>query len=217
MSAAIKFCGLTRPLDAEYAGELGAAFAGVIFAEGPRRLGPALGRAVLDAAGPGVSRVGVFGVQPVAEIASAAAGARLDIVQLHGGTDEAFSARVRQATGLQIWAVLRIGPGFAPERLSDAGRGADGLVLDTAAPGRLGGTGIQFDWRLISSLNGQPRALPLIVAGGLTPENVGEAIACSAPDVVDVSSGVESSPGVKDHRRMRAFADAVRMTATGRR
>jgi phosphoribosylanthranilate isomerase len=98
-----------------------------------------------------------------------------------------------------------------------AALGADAVVLDAKVPGRLGGTGTAFDWEGVARALDRDRGRGRIVlAGGLNPENVSRAVRIVAPDIVDVSSGVESAPGIKDHARMRAFGDAVRNTGEGR-
>lgn len=108
MTVALKYCGLTRPEDAAVAGELGAAYVGVIFAGGPRMLSAAFARQVLDAAGAGVLRVGVFGAQPPEDLARAADEARLDIVQLHADPTPDDVATARAATSCEVWGAVRI-------------------------------------------------------------------------------------------------------------
>jgi phosphoribosylanthranilate isomerase len=135
--------------------------------------------------------------------------AALDVVQLHGDPTADQVARIRDECELTIWAVVRVTSGSAEERIAELDGLADAIVLDSFAPGRLGGTGTTFDWRRAASW-ARPVRASLVVAGGLTAHNVSEAIDCLAPDIVDVSSGVESAPGIKDHQRMRAFVEAVR-------
>jgi len=209
--ADIKFCGLTTAEDAALAGALGARYAGVVFAGGPRAVDPERAADVLDAAGPAVTRVGVFGAADPSTLARIVTAARLQIVQLHGDPRPDDVRRAREVSGVAIWAVIRIGaavdlPSFAPLEAV-----ADGLVFDTLRSGVLGGTGRAFDWpALARAASGWQRRVPWIIAGGLTPQNVAAAIAAVDPDVVDVSSGVERVPGRKDGERMRSFVDAVR-------
>jgi len=207
----IKFCGLTRASDADYAASLGAAYVGVIFAGSPRRV-TAAGAATVVAPARGRARtVGVFGAASAAEVASIASDVGLDVVQLHGDPTPDLVERVRPVFAGEVWAVVRV----AGDTLPDGGLAllsvADAVVLDAKIDGRLGGTGTSFDWdgvaRSLDHHRGQSR---VVLAGGLTPANVAQAIRVLAPDVVDVSSGVESAPGVKDHARMRAFSEAVR-------
>jgi phosphoribosylanthranilate isomerase len=204
----IKFCGLTRPEDAERAAALGGAYAGVIFAGGPRHLDAARAAEVLAAADRPVRRVGVFDAQSPDEIARIVEVAGLDIVQLHGDPSPEHADRVRAATGALVWAVVRIGA-VLPPALAELDGAVDAIVVDALVRGRLGGTGTAFDWSVLSP-EARPRRSRLVAAGGLSAETVGAAITALTPHVVDVSSGVERAPGLKDHERMRAFADAVR-------
>jgi phosphoribosylanthranilate isomerase len=208
---AMKFCGLTRPEDAAYAAELGAAYLGVIFAGGPRLVTPERAAEVLGDRGP--RRVGVVGSQSAEEIAEIAGVAGLDAVQLHGDPTAADVERVRRRFAGAVWAVLRLDTPVLPERAEGLFGAADAVLLDAKVAGHSGGgTGVALDWRglapALERFRGRGGA-PLVLAGGLRPENVGEAIALIAPDVVDVASGVERAPGVKDHARMRGFAAAV--------
>lgn len=211
MSVEVKFCGLTRVEDARVVAEKGGRYAGVIFAAGPRRLDVAQAAAVLSALAPDVRRVAVFGAQSPSEIAAAAAALALDVVQLHADPAPERVAAVRAATGLEVWAVVRVGDpakGSVDERVAGLDAVADGILLDTFVPGRAGGSGMRFDWGGLGP-GARPRRARLIAAGGLTPENVRTAIRALAPSIVDVSSGVERATGIKDHDRMRAFADAA--------
>jgi phosphoribosylanthranilate isomerase len=205
----IKFCGLMRPEDARYAAYLGASYVGVIFAGGPRVLTPDRAAAVLGDVPSSVLRVGVFGDQSEVEIAKVVDAVGLGVVQLHGGSTLERISRVRSVTSAAIWPVVRVTDAL-PRTLSPLLDAADGLLLDAYVPGALGGTGVSFAWSSIAQdLQAIRAGTRIILAGGLRPENVADAIAALAPDVVDVSSGVESAPGIKDHDRMRAFRDAV--------
>jgi phosphoribosylanthranilate isomerase len=204
-----KICGLTRSVDAEAADAAGAGYLGVIFAGGPRMRSPADARATL--AGRRARKVGVFGSQSPEEIAEICSTVRLDVVQLHGDATAERVAAVRAATGLEVWAVVRTADGVLPEVAEELADAADALVVDTLVSGRLGGTGVAIPWgRLGESLDAMTVAARVVLAGGLTPDNVAEAIEYVAPSIVDVSSGVESAPGIKDHARIRAFIAAVR-------
>lgn len=209
MSVEIKFCGLTRPEDAAHGAAVGASYVGVIFAGGPRQLDPARAAEVLAAAGDGVQRVGVFADQDPGVIARVARQLGLHVVQLHGPASVDRVRRVREAAQARVWAVVRVAGPELPPDLPALDEEADAILFDAFAPGQLGGAGVPFDWRVLSPA-ARPRRARLVVAGGLTPEIVGAAIRALAPHVVDVSSGVEQAPGVKDHERMRAFAEAVR-------
>jgi len=197
--AKVKFCGMTRPQDAALAAEIGVSYVGVVFADGPRRVTPMQGRAILDAAGPGVKRVGVFGTNAPEEIARASEEARLDVVQLHA-----------DPTIDDVWAAIRIaGTHISPESelLFTA---ADAIVLDARSERGLGGTGEALPWSdLAVDLARDRGSAAVVLAGGLKPDNVASAVRSLAPDVVDVSSGIEASPGVKDVRLMREFYAAA--------
>lgn len=210
--AEVKFCGLTRPEDAAEAAALGASFAGVIFAGGPRLLSPARAAEVLASAG-ALRRVGVFGAVDAGRVAEVAAEARLDVVQLHGDPDGAAVEAVRARFGGEVWGVARCEGPTLPPTAEALFATADAVVLDARVPGALGGTGVAIPWRelktALGALVARPGSARVVLAGGLTPANVGEAVATLAPAVVDVSSGVERAPGVKDHELMRAFRRAV--------
>ena len=219
MGVEIKFCGLTHPEDAQMAASLGASYVGVIFVGGPRQVTPERAKAVLAGVPGRVRRVGVFGakssldgpsaVSRGAEIRRVVDQVGLDVVQLHGELTAQSVAELRDTLGGAVWAVARVSDALPPDLASLIGA-SDGLLLDTYSASALGGTGISFGWAAVAAelqtIRGEK---PIILAGGLRPENVGEAISALAPDVVDVSSGVESAPGIKDHERMRAFRDAV--------
>ena len=212
MRVEVKVCGLMRAADARAAAELGARYLGVIFAGGPRTLDAEAARRVLDGGGVHVDRVGVFGNADAATIALAVSEAKLDIVQLHADPDSAKVRAIQEASGARVWAVVRVeGPLDAGE-LHALWKSADAVVLDSKVKGVLGGTGVAFDWREAGHTAPRAREGRLVVAGGLTATNVGEAIETLSPDVVDVSSGVESSPGIKDHARIAGFIEAVRRT-----
>lgn len=216
--AELKFCGLTRAQDAAEAARLGARYVGVIFAGGPRLLSPDRAAVVLRAVPPGVRRVGVFAAASPEEVSAVATIAELDVVQLHGDPVPQTVAALRRHFRGEIWAVVRSADGSLPETLPALFDVADAVVLDAKVPGALGGTGVALPWETMATALARARrgaaAGRLVLAGGLTAENVAAAIAALAPDVVDVSSGVESAPGVKDHARMRNFAAAVFATHT---
>lgn len=209
MTPEIKFCGLTRSVDARFAAELGAGYAGVIFAGGPRQRTVEQAAAVLADLPRRVKRVGVFGAQGPDEIASVVSTLGLNVVQLHDGGDPSSVAEVRKRTSAEIWSVIRLSRGFLPENSKAIAAVADGIVLDAYVPGVLGGTGVTLPWQELADQLEAIRPTRLILAGGLRPENVARAISLVAPDVVDVSSGVEIEVGIKEYERMRAFRDAA--------
>lgn len=208
MTTALKFCGVTRREDAAAAADLGAGYVGSIFAPSLRRVSPRDAADIWSAAAD-LKKVGVFGEASVDEVLAAADESGLDVIQLHARPRNGTIEQIRASFRGEIWAVLRVGEAGA---LTEAGESAaaDAILVDSYSESGLGGTGRTFAWEreaeTILRLRGDK---PLIVAGGLDSDNVGAAIRALRPDVVDVSSGVESSPGVKDHARMRAFADAV--------
>ncbi len=204
----VKICGLTRPVDAEYADAAGANYLGVIFAGGPRERLPVQAKETL--AGRRARKVGVFAAQAPTEIADIAREVGLDVIQLHGASDPARIQAVRAATGLEVWAVLRTPDGTLPDDAEELADEADALVVDALVPGQLGGNGVAVPWLALGeSLDAMERGHRIVLAGGLTPETVSEAIDYVSPMVVDVSSGVESAPGIKDHARIRAFIAAA--------
>ena len=209
MPTDIKICGLTRSVDAEFADAAGVQYLGVIFAGGPRERSPQHARDTL--AGRRARKVGVFADQSEDSIAAIVETVGLQVVQLHGATDAERVERVRAATGAEIWAVIRSADGSLPDDAEALCESADALLIDALAPAALGGTGVQVPWdRLGESLDALDYHPRIVLAGGLTPDNVAEAIDYVAPNVVDVSSGVEASVGIKDHARIRAFVAAVR-------
>ena len=220
MLAKVKFCGMTRPQDAAIAGEIGASYVGVVFADGPRRVTPAQGRGILDAAGRTAKRVGVFGTNSPEEIEKASEEARLDVVQLHADPTTADVRAVRLKFTGEVWAAIRIAGSHIPPESEALFTMADAIVLDArserhaGSERRLGGTGEPLPWNeLAVDLARDRGSAAVVLAGGLKPGNVASAVRTLAPDVVDVSSGVESSPGVKDPWLMREFYAA----ATGSR
>ena len=215
----IKFCGLTQADDARAAAEAGASYLGVIFAGGPRELEPHAARAVLEAVEHSTARVGVFARADPWHIAGIAAEVGLDVVQLHGDPTPQEVAAVREAFGGTIWAVSRPRDGMLPPDVAALFTVADAVVVDPWSATALGGTGTQLPWVTLRPQIDRARSsgsAELVLAGGLRPDNVSDAILAIAPDVVDVSSGVERAPGKKDHDLLRAFADAVRQAESVR-
>jgi phosphoribosylanthranilate isomerase len=210
MTPAIKFCGMTRAADVRLAVELGAAYVGAIFAGGPRQVSADHARRMFDGAD-GARHVGVFGDESSDEIARCAEVAELDVIQLHADPTPMFVSEVKSKTGLETWAAMRVANVVDDSYLEALTSCADAILFDARADGALGGTGRTFDWLLLP--NRRSEASRIVLAGGLTPGLVGEAIARVRPDIVDVSSGVESAPGVKDPELMRAFVEAVRAAA----
>jgi phosphoribosylanthranilate isomerase len=200
----VKICGLTREQDVALACAAGASWVGFNFAAGsPRRVTLETARRLSEAATPPILRVGVFVSEDGRAIREAVKAARLDLVQLHRPLREEDLDR----PPVPVIAVAGVGTDGAdlPEQALLARCRA--LLFDTLAEDRAGGTGEPFDWRTVAAKN---FALPVLLAGGLTPENVGAALRRVRPWAVDVASGVESAPGIKDAEKMRRFFRAVR-------
>lgn len=200
----VKICGLTRTEDVELACALGARYLGFNFARGsPRRVSVEAAADLAAAASPGIVRVGVFVDETAEEIRRAARAASLDLVQIHRtlcGGDLASTPR-------PVVAVSRVGVA-GEEPPSDALLALCRAVLfDTASDGLSGGTGRAFDWEIVAR---RAWPVPVFLAGGLRAGNVGAAIAQVRPAAVDVASGVESAPGIKDRVRLARFFEAVR-------
>jgi phosphoribosylanthranilate isomerase len=221
----VKICGLTRPQDAAHAEQQGASYLGVILAGGPRLLTVEAARSVLGPRRQGVQRVAVFGDQSAEQIVAIADALDLDVLQLHGhgsvgghgetahGSYVEMVAWIQATSGRTVWPVLRVAGQELPEAAAALASIAGALVLDAHVVGQLGGTGVALDWSgLRASVASLTRAVPLqlVLAGGLRPENVAAAIGLLSPQVVDVSSGVEVAPGVKDPERVQQFVKAAR-------
>lgn len=207
-AVAIKVCGLTTPEDALACARLGVWGIGVVFAQtSPRRVDVRTAAAVLAAVPASVARVGVFVGASAQEMAEVAALVGLTHIQVHGDADP---EEARRMSGLPVIQGIAMEGPAALERARAST--ADLVLLDAAVAGRHGGTGTTFDWSL---LEGSALGRPFALAGGLRPENVAGALGRLHPVLVDVSSGVEASPGRKDAVRVRAFADAV--AGAGRR
>jgi phosphoribosylanthranilate isomerase len=203
--ARVKFCGITRLEDAEHAAELDAWAIGFILWPGSTRAAdPAVAAGIARAVRRRLELVGVFVNPTLDEVARKVEGIGLTHVQLHGDEGPAFCAAVAQRTGARVIKALRVGSGAD---IRDAERfHTDFHLLDTAAGAARGGTGRTWDWRLAAQ---RRSPVPFLLSGGLTPENVADGIAAVHPWGVDVSSGVETAPGLKDPARMEAFAAAA--------
>jgi len=205
----IKFCGIARLKDAELAAELGAWAVGMIFWPGsPRRCTMDEAAAIGAALKRRTELAGVFVDAHLDEVAAVADALELTLVQLHGDEGPAYCAEVARRTGAKVIKAARV-RGRADVRALHA-FATDFHLLDAYSPTRRGGTGETFAWELARE---HARDRPLILSGGLRSDNVADAIAAVRPFAVDVASGVEAAPGVKDHAKMAAFAQAVRATA----
>ncbi len=206
MTVRIKICGITNEEDALAAAHLGADALGFIFAPSPRRISVERAREIIKVLPPLVQTVGVFVNEDPEKVLSTAAACGLDILQLHGSESvdycSSFDRRVIKAVRLQSRDELK--------NLSKYVNVVDALLLDTYVPNKLGGTGITFDWKLAVEARRYGR---IVLAGGLNPENVAAAISMVKPYAVDASSGLERSPGVKDHEKMARFVKEANKAA----
>ncbi len=199
----IKICGITRESDAHYAASLGVDAVGFVLAESPRRIEPPMVRKICLSLPPFVTTVGVFvdmGLEALREIAALC---RLNWIQLHGNESPDYC----KALGLKVLKAIRVKDMQSIETMAMYRDCVKGFVLDAYVKGQQGGTGKSFDWSLA---NEAKKYGPIILSGGLTPEYVREAIRMVEPYGVDVSSGVESAPGIKDRDKMRRFVEQVR-------
>jgi phosphoribosylanthranilate isomerase len=202
----VKVCGITRPEDAELAVELGAwALGFILWPSSPRAADPDVAAGIAQELRRRAELVGVFVNATLDEIAQAAEALHLSHVQLHGDEGPAFCAEVARRTGAKVIKAVRV-EGAAD--LQDLERyHTDFHLLDTAARGMRGGTGETWDWAIAAR---RRRNVPVILSGGLTAENVAAGIAAVDPYAVDVASGVEAAPGVKDPDKLAAFMAAAR-------
>jgi phosphoribosylanthranilate isomerase len=209
MPTRVKICGITRWEDAQLAVELGASALGFNFyPPSPRYIEPATARAIILKLPPLVTTVGIFADESNDErVADVAKEARVTVVQLHGPRLPRLDGVLAQFPGILGVAVKE---GFKPEVLRDLG--GDAFLLDAYDAKLLGGIGKPFNWALVRDAS---RFGTIILAGGLTPENVGRAIREVRPFAVDVASGVEAAPGVKDAGKLRAFFQKVRWADQG--
>jgi phosphoribosylanthranilate isomerase len=201
----IKFCGITNLDDARLAVDAGAWALGTILWPGSeRRCDPPEAGRIAAALRRQVEIAGVFVNQPLDEVCGLADGIGLSLVQLHGDEGPSFCAEVARRTGAKVIKAARVKAG-ADVQAMEAFH-TDFHLLDTHRAGQFGGTGETFDWELVRL---RRTTVPLILSGGLTAENVADAIAATQPFAVDVASGTEASPGVKDPEKLQAFAAAV--------
>jgi phosphoribosylanthranilate isomerase len=210
MTAGVKICGLTEPGPVEQAGRLGAAFLGFVFyPPSPRCVDPALARELVALAPEGARTVGLVVDASDAEIEALLQAVALDALQLHGHESPERVAEVALRFGCQVIKALRVETADDLAALPAHAEAADMVLFDAKPPRDAawpGGHGLPFDWRL---LEGLALNRPWLLAGGLHAGNVAQALALTGAPLVDVSSGVESRPGVKDPQKLDAFFAAV--------
>jgi phosphoribosylanthranilate isomerase len=201
----VKICGITRATDARLAAELGAWALGMIFWPGSPRL-----CAIEDAEAIGaqyrrrLELAGVFVNATLDEVASTADRCGLTLLQLHGDEGPAYCREAARRTGCKVMKAARVRDAAQVQDLQRFH--TDFHLLDAYSPRSPGGTGETFAWELARQHGGEP---PVVLSGGLSPENVGEAIAAARPFAVDTASGTEAEPGRKDHAKVKAFFGAV--------
>jgi phosphoribosylanthranilate isomerase len=201
----VKICGITRAADARLAADLGAWALGMIFWPGSPRL-----CAIEDAEAIGaelrrrLELTGVFVNATLDEVASTADRCGLTLVQLHGDEGPAYCREAARRTGCKVMKAVRVRDAAQVQDLQRFH--TDFHLLDAYSPRSPGGTGETFAWDLARQHGGEP---PVVLSGGLNPDNVGEAIAAARPFAVDTASGTEAAPGRKDHAKVKAFFRAV--------
>jgi phosphoribosylanthranilate isomerase len=214
----IKVCGTTSLRDAQLAMEAGANALGFVFAPSPRRIEVESAAGIVTGLAGEVETIGVFVNEAPERIADIAEQVGLSGVQLHGEEDTATVAHLRSLLGqrkmFKTFHVTDLGDNAKLDvDGSQSNAGLDAILLDSGSQRVRGGTGAAFDWEKVAPIAERIRGLlPLIIAGGLNPGNVGRAIAMFEPWGVDVVSGVESEPGIKDENKLRQFVAAVRQS-----
>ncbi|WP_374443704.1 phosphoribosylanthranilate isomerase [Stella sp.] len=212
MPVPVKICGLTRPEAVAAAVAGGAAFVGFVFyPRSPRAVMPEVAGQLAAAVPKGVTKVGLFVDADDATIARVLAAVPLDLLQLHGHETPERVAAIRARFGVPVMKVLPVAEPGDVEAADRYAPAVDRLMFDSRPPRRPdalpGGNGLPFDWRLMA---GRRWPVPWMLAGGLTPENVAEAVRLTGAEAVDVSSGVEDAPGVKNVGKIAAFLAAAR-------
>lgn len=200
----IKFCGLTRAADVELAVELGVDFIGLVFAPySPRKLSLPQARELRALIPESIGVVSLFMDNDFKDVSAVIDAVQPDVLQFHGEESEPFILQF----GLPFWKTIAMGEvGIKPEHEFSWFPKATAFLLDGHGAGEPGGSGQAFDWSRMPQAAGKP----LLLAGGLGPGNVAEAIRTARPWGVDVSSGIEIAPGQKSPEKMRAFAAAAR-------
>ncbi len=207
----VKFCGITRLDDAREAARLGAWAVGLIHHDpSPRRVDDAVAAEIGAELKRRVEVVGVFVNSPLDDVVRAAEDESLTMLQLHGDEGPAFCQEAARRSGCKVMKAFRV-RSSADIQAAEAFR-TDLHLFDAHRPGMVGGTGETFDWGLLS---GRGPEIPYVLSGGLTADNVADAVAAVQPYAVDLASGVESEPGVKDHALMAAFLENAQLASPG--
>jgi len=209
-SVLVKLCGLTCAADVAAANNVSAEYVGFVFVQkSPRWVTPAQAAPLAAAVAPGTIKVGLMVNPTDAELDDILAHVPLDMIQLHGGETADRVAEVKARTGLPVMKAVGIATAADVVTARTFETVVDQLLLDAkpASEEMPGGNGVAFDWRL---LDGQEFAVPWMLAGGLAPHNVAQAVQLTGATMVDVSSGIEAAPGQKDAGKIEAFARAAR-------
>jgi phosphoribosylanthranilate isomerase len=206
MTVRIKICGITNGGDALAAAQLGADALGFIFASSPRQVSAEKVREIIDRLPPMIQTVGVFVDEDHESVSAAANFCRLNLLQFHGSESVEYCASFDR----KVIKAMRVGGSEDLRGLSEYSKVVDALLLDTLVPDQYGGTGITFDWNVALEAKKYGR---IILAGGLNPENVTDAVKMVKPYAVDASSGLELSPGIKDHGKIAEFIEKVHQAA----
>jgi phosphoribosylanthranilate isomerase len=202
----VKICGITRRDDAQLAIELGAWAIGLIFHEpSPRKADLDVAAAIGAEFRRQAEVVGVFVNRELGEVAEIADACSLTMLQLHGDEGPVYCDEIRRRTGLKVMKAARVRDAASLQALN-AFRQVDFHLVDAHHPDLFGGTGATFDWDLLRARRSK---VPLVLSGGLTPDNVAEAIRQTHPFAVDTASGTEASPGIKDPAKVKAFFHAA--------
>jgi phosphoribosylanthranilate isomerase len=213
MDVRVKICGLTRAEDVAAVAAAGGAYGGfVFFLKSPRNVTPDQARALALLAPPGLAKVALVVDADDAALDAITQAVPLDMLQLHGHETPERVLAVRARYGLPVMKAVGVAEEADLPKIGLYAQVADQILIDAKPPKGVdlpGGNGLAFDWRLIA---GKRWAKPWMLAGGLTPENVAEAVAMTGARQVDVSSGVESAPGLKDAGRITAFVQAAQGT-----
>lgn len=208
---AIKFCGLTRPEDVSAAADAGARYVGfVFFAKSPRNVSVEQARGLALEVPPGIAKVALVVDADDATLDKIVGRVPLDMLQLHGAEPPRRVAEVRARYGLPVMKAIGVAQAADLNAIDVYASVADQLLIDTKKPkdaDRPGGNGLTFDWGLLAGR--KYWSVPWMLAGGLTRDNVAEAVRITGARQVDLSSAIESAPGVKDAARMTAFAAAL--------
>lgn len=205
----IKVCGTTSKKDADNAVKLGVDALGFIFfPKSKRNVEPEVAADIIATLPPFIDRVGVFVNEPIAKVVSIAEKCSLSIVQLHGNESAEYCDELsKEIPYCQIFKAFRVGEETKPEEFIQYAVSVDGFLLDTYVKGVEGGTGETFDWSIIESLK---LGKPFLLAGGLTPENITDALSTVVPFAVDINSGVEDAPGKKNAQKLAKLVAQVR-------